>query len=1098
MSQQDQPEPGIDEITRRAFMVGGAAAAVGAAAAARITGAQAGLLDKMTPASPSGATLSDVQDGGAGAVTIASLTADCSTDPLGVDVATPRLAWVLQSDERNEIQTAYQVIVATNPGALAAGQGDVWDSGMVKSAESTGTDYGGPALQSAARYYWKVRVWDRQGLPSPWSATAWWEMGLLDDAAWSGAQWIGGSATNSAWPDGTIATASSTYPPQGGVTYYPQNAIDGNPSTFWNDDTPDAYPDWLTITSPTPVTMPGVTITSVSVPPNAAGQPPVAAPIEDFTVATWDGTSWVQQASVTGNTDVTLEVPFPSAVSTTSVRITVTLAPPQAAPFSRIAEVVPLLQQSPPGTSGTLPSLPEPLLRKNFSITKQVASARAYISGLGYYVLSIDGHRIGDRVLDPGFTVYNDRALYSTYDVTSPVRTLGRHTVGVALGRGFFGLYPQDTSYWGTAPWLANPEFRLKLAVTYTDGTSTTITSDGTWQIHAGPTVSDSVYMGEIYDARNALPGWNTPLYDASAWSQATVRSAPASNLSSERMAPIRVVDSMRAEQITNPKPGTYVFKFPVMTAGWAQLRVTGEAGTKVTLRYGETLNADGTVNNAGDPGITNGPIQTDTYILSGEGVETWQPQFSYKGFQYVEVDGYPGTPAVSDVTAQVVHTDLPSAGNFTSSDNMLNTIHTMARRTILNNMHSIMTDTPMFEKRGWLDDVIELAPTTDDNFAMQLFYRNWLTSMQEDQGPSGNGVQLAPNNAPAGTSDVTPTWGGALVILPWQMYQDYGDIDVLASSYGSMKSYVDYVAAGASNFIQPGFYGDWTPPGSAYPPEGPQLVDTAYSYLETQILAKAAAVLGYSTDAAHYEQLSSQIQSAFNATFLDSVAGVYHTDIDAGYRQVSNVLPLVFGLVPDNLVTTVAQNLDANVKALGYHLNTGEVGTKLLLPALTTQGYVDSAYNVATQQTYPSWGYWISNGATTMWESWELTTRSRDHAFKGTIDDWFYRYLVGIQPAAPGYAEITFRPYVPADLGHAAASQETVRGLVASSWTKNGNAFELDVTVPVNAIATVYVPLFGNDNVHATNGAKLLRIEDGAAVYPVGSGRWQFISQLS
>jgi alpha-L-rhamnosidase len=1018
-----------------------------------------------------------------GSLTVARMTADGGENPLGVDAARPRLAWVLRPDRRDAVQTAYRVLVASSARGLADGEADVWDSGKVGSAESAGVAYGGPPLRAATRYHWKVRVWDRDDRPSSWSAPAWWETGLLEPADWSGARWIGAPAAEPAWPEGTVATASSFHPPNPGLTYEPANAIDGNAATFWNDSTLAAYPDRLTITAPSPVTLPGVTVSSHS-----------DGVIQDYAVETWDGEQWVQQASITGSDAVTRQVGFPAPVSTTRVRITVTRAQQTRFPeFSRIAEVQ-------PGLVDPLPvHPPAPLLRRDVAVAKRVEEARAYVSGLGYYVLTIDGERIGDRVLDPGFTVYDETALYSTYDVTSALRDPGDHTLGVALGRGFFGLYPEDTKYWGNAPWLGEPRLRLKLEIRYADGSRDTVVSDASWRAHDGPTTRDSIYLGETYDARRALPGWDTPGFDANGWRPAAEVAAPTANLRSQRVEPIRVVDTMRAERITNPRPGTYMFRFPVMTAGWARLTVSGTAGTEVTLRYGEQLRDNGTVNNDGDPGLTNGPIQSDRYILSGDGTETWEPSFSYKGFQYVQVDGYPGVPDEDDVVARVVHTDVRNAGTFSSSDDLLNTIHAMTRRTILNNLHSIFTDTPVFEKRGWLGDANVLLPATTDNFGMHRFYRKWLRDILDNQGADGAGVELAPNPFPAGYTD--PIWAGALVEIPWRLYRDYGDRDVLAESYVAMARYVDYLVAHSDGLIQQGFYGDWVAPSTSgtfpFPPEGARLTATAYFHRYAVLVARAARALGHDADADRFSALAGKIEQAFNVEFLDRERAIYRTERAVGYRQTSNAVPLAFGLVPPDLVDEVTANLVADVRARGNHLNTGRAGTQHLLPVLTERGHVDTAFAIATQRTYPSWGYWIENGATSLWEAWETTTRSRDHAFLGSVDDWFYRYLAGIRPAAPRYARITVRPYVPAHLDRATAAQETVRGTVASSWRKTGGTFHLDVTVPANATATVHVPLFGGEVAGANRGAKRVRVEDDAAVYEVGSGRWSFTSRL-
>ncbi|HEY3563144.1 MAG TPA: family 78 glycoside hydrolase catalytic domain, partial [Kribbella sp.] len=548
------------------------------------------------------------------------------------------------------------------------------------------------------------------------------------------------------------------------------------------------------------------------------------------------------------------------------------------------------------------------------------------------------------------------------------------------------------------------------------------------------------------------------------------------------------------------------VFRYPVVTAGWARLRVTGPAGTEVTLRYGETLRTDGTVDNRGDAGLTNGPVQTDRYLLRGGDTEIWEPNFSYKGFQYVQVDGYPGVPTVDDLVARVVHSDVPSSGTFSSSAPLLNTIHEISRRTILNNLHSVMTDTPMFEKRGWLGDVNVLLPATIDNFGMHRFYRNWLHSVRDGQAPDGAGVELSPNPDPAAYTD--PIWAGALVDIPWQLFQDYGDRDVLELSYPSMARYVDHLTRCSDGLIQQGFYGDWVSPATSgtfpWPPEGAQLTATAYFWRYAGVLAEAAYELGHEDDARRYHELAGRIAAAFNERFLDHEAEIYRTDRDVGYRQTSNAVPLSFGLVPAEFVDRVTQGLVADVRARGNHLNTGHAGTKELLAALTAHGHVDLAFAVATQRTYPSWGFWIDNGATTLWEAWETNTRSRDHAFLGSIEGWFYRELAGIKPAAPGYARIAIRPHLPAGLDHVSASVRTVHGVVGSRWEQRDDGLRLAVMIPANATAEVFVPAASPDEVtegHGSTvpqaadaeGVRFVRMDGDRAVFEVGSGTYQF-----
>jgi alpha-L-rhamnosidase len=700
-----------------------------------------------------------------------------------------------------------------------------------------------------------------------------------------------------------------------------------------------------------------------------------------------------------------------------------------------------------------------PLLRVGFVVNKTIARARLSISAGGYYVASLNGRRVDDAVLDPCFTAYNQRILYATYDVTRQLQR-GSNVLGATLGRGFYAL---DTStkilWWSGVPWLSRePKLLARLDITYTDHTHAAVVSGPDWKIHAGPTTSDSLYRGETYDARLALPGWDTSGFDASGWTNASVVAAPTTRLHAQMAEPIRVVNTAKAVRITQPQPGIYVYQFPVMLAGWARLTVAGSVGTKVVLRLGEKLNADGTVNNLGDPGLTPGEIQRYEYTLAGHGPEVWEPQYSYAGFQYVQVENFPGTPDANSVVACEVHSDVPLIGHFSSSNPLLNQIHAICKQAVLNNLHSLPTDTPTYEKRGWTADALLFSAQAADNFGMENFFEKWLDDLADTQTAAGEVADIAPS--PGGSLD--PSWTSAFVVIPWRLHEEYGDREVIAAHYDQMKRYVNYLSARAANHLVKGFYGDWVAPGFVHPPEGPDLVASANYYRDVWLLSKMAGQLGHATDEAAYARLAGEIKHEFNAVYLDAATGIYRTGKEAGYRQTSSAVPLAFGLVPTEKIAAVVSNLVADVRQHDNHLNTGCFGTAALLPALTENGQVNLAYAIATQTTYPSWGNWIAHGATTTWEQWATddSVRSHDHAFLGTVDDWLFKYLAGIQPAAPGYQEINIHPFLPDGLNHVSASIKTPFGLVASSWTRVADdAIELTVEIPPNTTATVWVP---------------------------------------
>lgn len=1045
------------------------------------------VLAMAASAAPVGVAVA-VPDGAPAAspVRVASVTVDGAVTPLGIDDATPTLGWVLASAGRAQKQTAYEVRVASGRDLLSAGKADVWDSGKVVSDNSDAVTYAGPALRPATRYFWEVRVWDASGTASAWSSPSWWEMGLPRAEDWDGAQWVGGDQPPPvppapAWPSGSTATATSFHAPNP-KHYEPALAIDGDTTTYWNNATAGHFPEVLTITSPTPVTLPGITVASY-----ASGY------IDSYTVETLDGSDWVAQGGVSGASGPTTQVQFANSVTTTSVRITVT-ATHVANDYVRITEVYPGLYSgpAPPAT------VPAPELRKDFTVSKPVASARLYISAAGYDEPYLNGRRVGNHVLDPNFTVYNKRVQYSTYDITQQIHQ-GANTVGAVLGRGYYGEDAQDDWNWDLSPWHGEPRMLAKLAITYTDGSQTVVVSGPDWQTHASPTVTDSEYLGETYDARQETPGWSAPGYDSTGWDAATVLPAPTNQVVAETQPPIVAHQPVPASKITKPKPGVYVFAYPYVTSGWSRLSGSAPRGTAVTLTYGEQLNADGTVNNA-NPAVHGGSPQTDTYIFKGDGTETWQPRFSYAGFQYIQVTGLPTAPPANFLEAIPVHSDVPVTGSFTSSNTLLNTLHTNTVRTILNNLYGRPTDSPEYEKNGWLD-YQTWAPTAIDNLGIDTFNEKWLYDITDSQAASGQVAVIAPDNGLFGIKRIAPEWSAALPMVTWYTYQHSGDPHVLAAHYDAIKSYIDWLAQTTPSLIFHSEYGDWNSPGYEAPPEGTGLTATAYAYLSVDLLAKMAVILGHDDDATKYQNLANDIATKFNVTFYDPAKGNYHSDIAIAGRQTNDIIPLALGLAPAADVDSVVASLVASVHAADDHLNTGEFGNEYLLPTLTEHGQVDLAYKVVNQTTYPSQGFWVANGATTDWEGFTLDSRSHDHAFLGSIDDWFYSDLAGIQSTSPGGATVRIRPYMPQGLHNVSASVDTARGIVASHWNQAADgSFDLDVTVPVNSTAEVDVPATSPWAVAESGrlaaqspGVRFDRMDGDRAVFTVGSGSYHF-----
>ncbi|MBE8476130.1 alpha-L-rhamnosidase [Streptomyces justiciae] len=747
---------------------------------------------------------------------------------------------------------------------------------------------------------------------------------------------------------------------------------------------------------------------------------------------------------------------------------------------------------------------PAPLLRRKFALGKRVVRAEFSIVGLGYYEAWINGHRVGDQVLDPPPSAYDQTAYSRTFDVTKALRS-GDNALAVTLGRGYLSTpATTPTTIFGLskAPWTQEPRLLAQLDIVFSDGTRRRVVSDDTWKITDGPTL-DALYFGEHYDARRARPGWTNADYDDSGWEDAQVQPAPTKQVVPADMPPVKVTDTFDPVGSTKLKTGTQVYDFGRTTAGWARIKVSGTAGTTVTLIYGEQLNDDGTVFQSGMLGPAD-VSHLDSYTLGGKGVQTWEPSFTRHGFRYVEVST--SAPLTSfEIEARVAHTAVASTGRFDCANPVLNRINANQRASLLDNMWGIPSDTPWRDRQGWTADAYLYLDSAALNFDVEGLYRQWLRTFRESQRADGALPVIAPN--PGGFplwND--PSWSGTLISSTWTHYQHYGATGVLSDNYPAMARWLDLMRTtiAGTNGLYTGFsFGDWSPPGAENattvalrPPEGSLLTANADLYHEARLLALIARELGHSGDAARFDTMADALAEKFNEKFLDADTGVYHTPVEAGYRQTSNLVALAYGLVPDEHRDKVFANLVKDITDRGDHLNTGAIGTKLLLPVLTENGRADLAYKIAAQTDYPSWGYWVKQGATTSWETWSMTKKdfSMNHPFLGTVDDWFYQHLAGIQAAAPGYAKLLVAPVVPDDLRYASAQVTTPRGEVSSCWRRQNGRLTLTVTVPAGTPAEVRVPLTdGARGVTAGRGATRAERKDDYVAYNVGAGTHVF-----
>jgi len=888
------------------------------------------------------------------------LRCEYADHPLSIGTTTPRFSWIVQHPERGQAQSAYQILVASEPSLLAHDTGDLWDSGKVPDANAVGICYAGEPLGSQQQCWWKVRVWDRDDRVSEYSAVARFGVGLLTEEDWR-ARWI-----------------ASPHPRRG------------------------------------------------------------------------------------------------------------------VAPF----------------------------FRTTFEADRPVAQTLLYICGLGYYELHINGARVGDHVLDPGWTDYTQRVLYATYEVTDHLRP-GANALGVVLGEGWYGNDHSsvgDHGPWQRLKWFGYPCLILQLHVTFSDGSETCIMSgDSGWWASEGPIIENNIYDGETYDARREMPGWDTPAYrpeEHDGWLPAAVVAGPEGGLIPQLLEPIKVVRNLSPVSLYSPRPGIHVADLGQNFAGWIRLTVEGPVGTEVTMRYAEVLDDAGLVNQT----PSRGARATDRYLLRGGGMEVYEPRFTYHGFRYVQIEGFPGELGPENLVGRVVRSAVAQTGDFTCSNQLLNTIQRNVLWTEESNLHSLPTDCPQRDERmGWLNDMTVRVEEAIYNFELVRLLSKWEDDIADTQGDNGAIADTAPYVWGSRPADPVST---CFLLIPWLLFTWCGDRRTLERHYAALKRWNDYLASRTEDdIVTYSHYGDWAPPASELAGDGSarsaitpgEFMSTGYYYYNAQLLARCARILGEDKDAADFAQLAERIRLAFNRKFLDPATGGY-----AHGNQSAQAFALFLGVVPEEARPAVLQRLLDDVAAHDNHLTTGNLCTKYLLEVLTECGQVEVAYRLATQTTYPSWGHMIACGATTIWERWEYETgggmNSHNHPMYGTISSWFYKYLAGItfDPACPACGHVLIKPYFPVDLAFVNASLHTVQGEVVSHWERIGKALCLRVVIPGNCTATVSLPIRGTRTIRESDvviwqgdtpgatpeGITACRLSGDRLEVSLGSGTYRFLTE--
>lgn len=902
--------------------------------------------------------------------------------PLGIDAAAPRLSWQFASGDiaaKGQRQSAYQLLVARSAAGLAADRGDLWDSGRVESAEQLHIVYQGRPLASAERCHWKVRAWDQEGRPTPFSQPSWWEMGLLRPADWRG-RWV-----DDAKP------------------------LPVRDEDFYRDD-------------------------------------------------------------------------------------------------------------------------PAPLFRRAFEVRAGVRRARLYAAGLGYYELRCNGEKVSDHVLDPAWTGYETRVLYTTHDVTA-LLTDGPNALGVMLGNGWFN--PLPLRMWGRINLrdhlpVGRPRFILQLNIEYEDGSTQSIASDERWRVAAGPIVRNSVYLGEVYDARREQPGWDQPGFDDSGWARASLaagsgtdgggRSDRLGELHSQVVPPIRVTATLPPATVTEVRPGVFIFDMGQNFAGWARLRVEGRRGATVTMRMGELLHPDGTLNvmtsvagqikganrdgtprgGAGAPDIA---WQSNEYTLRGSGPEVYTPRFTFHGFRFVEVTGFPGTPSLDAIEGLRLNSAVEPVGTFNCSNDLVNRIQSMVQWTLLSNLFSVQSDCPAREKFQYGGDIVASSEMAILNYDMTGFYAKTVLDHQDAVRGPGWFTETAPFvgiSAASYDPDAGPIgWGLAHPLLVAQLFQYYGNARIVQEQYEAAGRWVELLSNNADGYIVDRCIGDH----ESLDPKPIALMATAHFFQAVRLMERLAGVRGRAQDVARYATLARRIREAFINRFL--VPGTGRFDIGT---QACQATALYMGLVPGaERASAIREMVDRVVVDHDGHVATGIFGTKYLLDSLTETGHADVAYTMVTQETFPGWGHMLAEGATTLWEHWEYSdnTYSHNHPMFGSVSEWLFKGPGGIKPhpEAAGFDRILIEPHVVGDLTWARARYDSIRGPVTSHWRIDGDRLSLEVEIPVNATATIRVPTSDPSSVTeggrpastATAVTPLAADALGGARFEVGSGRYLF-----
>lgn len=1050
-----------------------------------------------------------------GRLAVRGLRAEYRVDPLGIDERQPQLSWIVESTERGERQTAYRVLVATSAEKLREGAADLWDSGRVESDATSQIVYGGKPLASRMRCHWKVRVWDSRGDPSAWSAPATWTMGLLESKDWS-ARWIGFDRARERPGkklDEGIRKARWIWYPEGD----PRSAAPVGTRYFRRAFViPPSLPVWSATCTVAADNSAEIFVNGARVGQVGSFRDAVEFDIREhlrpgenvLAAAATNVGDAPNPAGLIASLRIEFEGGEPLAIVSGAEWKAAREAREgwNAAGFEEAgwatAKEVGRFGDGPWGEpeigGGELFLPPPPYFRKPFGVAKRVARATVYASALGLYELRLNGRRVSEDRFTPGWTDYARRVYYQTYDVTDRIRE-GENVLGAILADGWYSGYigwGRKRDHYGD-----KPRVLAQLELEFEDGTRDVVATDRTWRAATGGIREADFLMGEAFDARLEPGGWDAPGFDDASWFPADEGDAGEAALQAHPGVPVRAFAELAPKSVSEPAPGRFVFDLGQNFAGVARLKVAASPGTRIVLRFAERLNPDGTIYTTN----LRGARATDTYISRGAGEEVWEPRFTFHGFQYVEVTGLPGKPEPGTIAGVALGSDTRVAGSFECSDEVANRLYRNICWTQRANFIEVPTDCPQRDERlGWMGDAQIFVRAATYNADVAAFFKKWMVDVEDAQLPNGAFPDVAPRVVATGGG--TAAWGDAGVICPWTIYEVYGDTRILARHYDAFVRWIEHLKAHSKDLLRPAEgYGDWLSIGADTPKD---VLATAYFAESAAIVAKIAEALGKESEAAAYRELFSRIRDAFVKAYVSEDGRV------RGETQTAYVLALGFDLLPREKRPPALARLVADIEKRGWRLSTGFVGTKDLMKVLTEEGRTDVACRLFEQTEFPSWRFSIRHGATSIWERWDGWTPERGfqdpgmnsfaHYSFGAVGEWMFRAIGGIDTEGPGFRRLRIRPQPCGSLKWAKCRYDSIRGPIETSWAREGETFDLEVAIPANASATVFLPAAdsasvaeGDAPLRDSKEVRLVRSEPGLSILAVPSGRYRFRSRI-